>query len=108
MPRLCRSPRLLARFITFTGALALSLGLTVLAARGTIVGLNQIVTPDIQPAGVLSLSAQAQHPAIGNSRQIQFELGLTPRCEVAWFQGLKPAEGFFSTELNRQPTESWL
>jgi hypothetical protein len=70
------------------------------SARATIVGLNQIVTPEIQPAGVLALSAQAEHAAIGNSQQIQFELGITPRFEVAWFQGLKPNEGFFSTEFN--------
>ncbi len=70
------------------------------AAFATIVGLNQIVTPDIQPAGVLALSAQVQHPDIGNSRQIQFELGLTSRFEVAWFQGFKPDEGFFDAELN--------
>ena len=70
------------------------------AARATIVGLNQIVTPDIQPAGVLGLSTQVQNPAIGNSQQIQFELGITPRFELAWFQGLKPNEGFFDTELN--------
>jgi len=69
-------------------------------AHATIVGLNQIVTPEIQPAGVLSLSYQAQHSYIGNSQQVQFELGLTPRLEVAWFQGLQPAEGFFSTEFN--------
>jgi len=70
------------------------------AARATIVGLNQIVTPEIQPTGVLALSAQAQHATIGDSQQIQFELGITPRFEAAWFQGLKPNEGFFSTEFN--------
>ncbi len=70
------------------------------AARATIVGLNQIVTPEIQPAGVLALSAQAEHDAIGNSQQIQFELGITPRFELAWFQGLKPGEGFFASEFN--------
>jgi len=81
---------------------ALFLGLLAVAppARATIVGLNQIVTPEIQPAGVLGLSAQAQHSLIGNSQQIQFELGLTPRFEVAWFEGLKPTEGLFATELN--------
>jgi hypothetical protein len=70
------------------------------AARATIVGLNQIVTPDIQPAGILALSTQAQNPAIGNSRQIQFELGITPRFELAWFQGLKPGEGLLHSEFN--------
>ena len=70
------------------------------AAHATIVGLNQIVTPEIQPTGVLGFSAQVEHPTIGNSQEIQFELGITPRFELAWFQGLKPNEGFFSTEFN--------
>lgn len=70
------------------------------SVHATIVGLNQIVTPEIQPAGVLGLSVQLEHPAIGNSQQLQGELGLTPRFEVAWFQGLTPGEGLFSTELN--------
>ncbi len=69
-------------------------------ARATIVGLNQIVTPDIQPEGLLGLSVQAQHAAIGNSRQLQAELGLTPRLEAAWFQGMTPGEGLFSAEFN--------
>jgi hypothetical protein len=56
----------------------------------TTKGLNQIVTPDIQPLGVLSVSFQAQHAAIGNSLQAQFELGITNRIEVALLQGLKP------------------
>jgi hypothetical protein len=70
------------------------------AVHGTIVGLNQIVTPEIQPAGVCGVSAQVQHTLIGNSRQIQFELGLTPRFELAWFQGLDPTEAFISGEFN--------
>ncbi len=69
-------------------------------ASATIVGLNQIVTPDIQPTGVLAVSAQAQHPAIGNSREIQLELGVTPRFELAAFQGFKPGEELFSAEFN--------
>ena len=81
-------------------AAALGWGGIAPVARATIVGLNQIVTPEIQPAGVLGLSAQVQHSAIGNSQQVQFELGLTPRFELAWFQGFKPKEGLFSTELN--------
>lgn len=70
------------------------------AARATIVGLNQIVTPDLQPVGVLGVSVQLQNPAIGNSRQLQFELGVTPRFELAWFQGLRPGEGFLDSEFN--------
>jgi hypothetical protein len=83
------------------------LGLALLAgtaavdqARATTKGLNQIVTPDIQPAGVLSLSAQWQHPTIGNSQQVQLELGLTDRVEVSLFQGLKPREEVIGGEFN--------
>ncbi|HEY3413045.1 MAG TPA: hypothetical protein VGM51_08305 [Armatimonadota bacterium] len=56
----------------------------------TTKGLNQIVTPDIQPVGILSLSFQAQHEAIGNALQFQTEYGVTPRFEVAFFEGMKP------------------
>jgi len=80
--------------------LLLALGPATSALHATLVGLNQIVTPDIQPAGELALSVQAQHAAIGNSRQFQLELGLMPRLEVGWFQGLKPDEGIFGAELN--------
>lgn len=84
------------------GLVAAVLGVlaVVTPARATIVGLNQIVTPDIQPTGVLAVSAQAQHTLIGNSQELQLELGVTPRFEVAYFQGLQPGEGIFSTELN--------
>ncbi len=81
-------------------ACALVLFFSVGPARATIVGLNQIVTPDIQPTGVLGVSAQVQHSTIGNSQEIQFELGLTSRFELAAFQGFKPGEGLFSTEFN--------
>jgi hypothetical protein len=73
---------------------------SVVPARGTIVGLNQIVTPDIQPVGVLAVSAQVEHPALGDSQQFQLELGITPRLELAWFQGADPGEGFFDMEYN--------
>ncbi|MFI5335570.1 MAG: hypothetical protein ACHQ5A_02215 [Opitutales bacterium] len=93
MPQLIRSRASLWRLV-------LLLGLPVTWVHATIVGLNQIVTPEIQPAGVLGLSAQVQHPSIGNSQQLQFELGLTPRLEVGWFQGLTPGEGFVGAEFN--------
>jgi hypothetical protein len=100
MPRLIRPSHRPARFTALAGALTAGLCLLAPSGRGTIVGLNQIVTPDIQPTGVLALSAQVQHPTIGNRQQIQFELGLTPRLELAWFQGFKPNEGLFDAELN--------
>ena len=80
---------------------AVAMGLlSVVPARGTIVGLNQIVTPDIQPVGVLAVSSQVENPALGDSQQFQLELGLTPRLEVAWFQGADPGVGFFDSEYN--------
>lgn len=80
-------------------------GLTVFAAIAfagvafaTTKGLNQIVTPDIQPAGILSLSYQVQNEAIGNSMQVQTEYGVTPRFEVAFFEGMSPGQQTFATE----------
>jgi len=88
------------RIISRLAAITLAFLAGASVGRATIVGLNQIVTPEIQPEGVLALSAQAQHSLIGNSQQLQLELGVTPRFEVAYFQGLTPREGLFSTELN--------
>jgi hypothetical protein len=68
-------------------------------ARATTKGLNQIVTPDLQPAGVLSVSAQVQDARIANPQELQFELGLTRWAEIAVFQGLRPREEIFGTEL---------
>ena len=69
-------------------------------AHATIVGLNQIVSPDLQPEGALAVSVQAQDPAIGNRGEFQLEMGLTPWLEGAYFQGIKPGEGIFSAEAS--------
>ena len=79
-------------------AVAVALGLAV-AARGTTKGLNQIVTPDLQPAGVLSISGQVQDARIANPAEIQFELGLTRWAEVAFFRGLRPGEEIVGAEV---------
>jgi len=84
--------------ICFLGAtLALAYG-TVLPALATTKGLNQIVTPDVQPKGVLSLSFQQVDPNIANRYEAQLELGLTSRLEVAIFQGFSPDEQIFNAE----------
>ncbi|HMG04528.1 MAG TPA: hypothetical protein VK581_03655, partial [Chthoniobacterales bacterium] len=44
------------------------------SARATTKGLSQIVTPDVQSAGDLSLSFQAQSMMIANPYQLQAEL----------------------------------
>lgn len=68
-------------------------------AEATTKGLSQIVTPDLQPEGVLSVSAQAQSRRIGNPYQFQLELGLTSWAEVAMFQGASPSEQIFGTQI---------
>jgi hypothetical protein len=46
-------------------------------AQGTTKGLSQIVTPDLQDAGDLSLSLQIQDKRIANPYELQAEMGLT-------------------------------
>ena len=78
------------------GAVCLLSGLPL---RATTKGLNQIVTPDIQPAGVLSVSAQLQDARIANSQELQLELGLSRQAEVSFFQGLRPREEILGAEF---------
>ena len=66
-------------------------------AAATTKGLSQIVTPDIQPEGQLSLSFQAQSREIANPYELQGELGLTKWLEAALFQGVSPQEQIFGT-----------
>ncbi len=80
--------------------LAIGLLLFTPLTHATTKGLNQIVTPDIQPEGVLSLSAQAQHSLIGNSQEVQFELGLTKNLELSLFHGFNPREEIAGAEFN--------
>jgi len=75
-------------------------------ARATTKGLSQIVTPELQPAGDLSLSLQIQDKRIANPYELQAELGLTSFAEVAVFKGFDPNELIFATEiglLTKQP-----
>jgi len=93
--------------------IASTLALAAIAAStaplfATTKGLNQIVTPDIQPQGVLSVSYQQQDPSIGNPSQIQLELGITKRFEVALFQGFKPADEVLNAEYGIIQGKQWL
>jgi hypothetical protein len=91
-------------------ALLTILFVTVFAASGraTTKGLSQIVTPDLQPEGDLSLSLQVQDRQIANPYQFQAELGLTKWAEVAVFQGFKPNEEIIGTEIGILRTEPCL
>ncbi len=74
------------------------LAVSALPALATTKGLNQIVTPDVQPDGILSFSLQQQDPNIANRYEAQIELGLTRRLEVAIFQGASPPEQVANAE----------
>jgi hypothetical protein len=74
----------------------------------TTKGLSQIVTPDLQPEGDLSLSLQIQDKRIGNPYQLQSELGLTQWAEVAVFRGFQPDEWILGTEIGILRKEPWL
>jgi hypothetical protein len=77
-------------------------------AAATTKGLNQIVTPDLQQEGDLSLSFQAQSERIANPYQLQAELGLTKWAEIAVFEGFKPNEVIFGAELGLIQKEPYL
>ena len=68
-------------------------------AYATTKGLSQIVTPDLQDEGDLSLSLQIQDKRIANPYELQAEMGLTKWAEVAVFQGFDPDEEIFATEF---------
>src|ERR1700745_3722770 len=78
--------------VMFEGALTHS-------SVATTKGLSQIVTPDLQPAGDLSLSFQWQSHRIANPYELQSELGLTKWAEFAVFKGFDPNEVIFGTEI---------
>src|SRR4029450_2367006 len=59
------------------------------SSLATTKGLSQIVTPDLQGPGDLSLSFQAQSEQIANPYELQAEMGLTKWAEVAVFRGVK-------------------
>ena len=80
----------------------------VSTAEATTKGLSQIVTPDLQEPGDLSLSLQIQDERIGNPYQLQAEMGLTNWAEFAVFRGFKPDEWIFGTEFGLLTKEPYL
>jgi len=77
-------------------------------AVATTKGLSQIVTPDLQAEGDLSLSLQIQDKRIANPYELQAEMGLTKWAEVAVFQGFDPNEEIFATEIGLLTKEPYL
>ncbi len=74
----------------------------------TTKGLSQIVTPDLQREGDLSLSLQIQDKRIANPYQLQAEMGLTQWAEFAVFRGFQPDEWIFGTEIGLLTKEPYL
>jgi len=78
------------------------------SAFATTKGLSQIVTPDLQAPGDLSLSLQIQDKRIANPYELQAELGLTKWAEVAVFRGFQPDDWIFGTEIGLLTKEPFL
>jgi hypothetical protein len=74
----------------------------------TTKGLSQIVTPDLQGEGDLSLSLQIQDKRIANPYELQAEMGLTKWVEVAVFRGFQPDDWIFGTEVGLLTKEPFL
>ena len=92
------------RIVTL-GLIAMS---SPIPARATTKGLSQIITPELQPEGDLSLSLQIQDKRIANPYELQAEIGLTKWAEVAVFQGFEPNEEIFATEIGILTKEPYL
>ena len=86
------------------------LAFSLFAQRSTATtkGLSQIVTPELQGEGDLSLSLQLQDKKIANPYELQAEMGLTKWAEVAVFRGFKPDEWIFATEFGLLTKEPYL
>jgi hypothetical protein len=81
---------------------------SALSSSATTKGLSQIVTPDLQAEGDLSLSLQIQDKRIANPYELQAEMGLTKWAEVAVFRGFQPDEWIFGTEIGLLTKEPFL
>ena len=82
--------------------------LCVSSTFATTKGLSQIVTPDLQDEGDLSLSLQIQDKRIANPYELQAEMGLTKWAEVAVFRGFDPDDWIFGTEIGILQKEPYL
>ena len=87
--------------------IAVVFSLTRPLVNATTKGLSQIVTPDLQPAGGLSLSLQVQSLHIDNPYELQAELGFTKFAEISVFKGFEPNELIFGTEIGLLTNEPY-
>jgi hypothetical protein len=94
--------------VAYVGLILAVLGTLLGSARATTKGLSQIVTPDLQGPGDLSLSFQAQSERIANPYELQAEMGLTNWAEFAVFRGFKHDDWIFGTEFGLLTKEPYL
>ncbi len=69
------------------------------SSEGTISGLNQIITPEVQPPGTLSLGWQEQNRGIGTQGQAQIEAGIIQRLGVAYYHSFSPRTDYLGAEI---------
>jgi hypothetical protein len=91
--------------ILFVGLLSIFICASSFA---TTKGLSQIVTPDLQDEGDLSLSLQIQDKRIANPYELQAEMGLTKWAEVAVFRGFDPDDWILASEFGLLRKEPYL
>src|SRR5256714_3351768 len=103
---MCRSMRAMAKIGILIVCAAVYLGSS--SSFATTKGLSQIVTPDLQDEGDLSLSLQIQDKRIANPYELQAEMGLTKWAEVAVFRGFDPDDWIVGTEFGILRTEPYL
>ncbi|HZR04820.1 MAG TPA: hypothetical protein VFA61_03210 [Candidatus Udaeobacter sp.] len=110
MSNALRNPTVNKEFISSLTIIAIVIGVLSTAPRSfaTTKGLSQIVTPDLQAEGDLSLSLQIQDKRIANPYELQAELGLTKWAEVAVFRGFDPDDWIFGTEIGLLTKEPYL
>jgi hypothetical protein len=96
------------RLTIFSRLLIAAIAALASHSSATTKGLSQIVTPDLQGKGDLSLSLQIQDKRIANPYELQAELGLTKWAEVAVFRGFQPDDWIFGTEIGLLRKEPFL
>jgi hypothetical protein len=94
--------------IEFAALVTMMIVASASSSLATTKGLSQIVTPDLQGPGDLSLSFQAQSEKIANPYELQAEMGLTKWAEFAVFRGFKPDDWIFGTEFGLLTKEPYL
>ena len=110
MAKACKKAgRISDRRIAFAATtLILLIAIAVVSSSEATTGWVQVVTPDLQPKGELSLSFQLQGEKLGNPYQLEAEMGLTKWAEVAVFRGFDPDEWIFGAEVGLRTKEPWL